>query len=744
MLPASGLVFKNGTIMHFKDSCVTDVTPFSLLEEATSVSDNIFPAYTGTSKVVLGIDASGLQNFSNARLQRAFGSVDATGDTYVVAHGRMGDHITERNALPYGYLTWKIRFDNGFEVEPEKNKDDLSCWKRELLLDEGRVQTSMLVGYFARASIGVTAAFHTKAVLLSFALSPYDYKILNYVPEKAPESATVEISLQMRTRQGKKLYDEAKLKGDVLCVRVKGYENYEDRIRMSCGAAKPVFENDALKLSFRIGLASPSETKIVLDFSGQNCAADYDELARNNILERKAYFERVASVEGPDVEEEFLYNNSHYLCMSGFDYSMGLPIGMPFMLPKWWRCSTFWDSHFVMDALMRSGARAEADEFVCYLHKSMNKEGKPFPWMFAYDGKPTVEEGRDIAPLVMCAHAMTAIKHYFYFRDGAMLREHILPIVERVADFGARVLFSKGEDGKYTLSVPVSNDVVEETASEVNQTFTAVWFLSVLALCVRLQEIAGKESSPLLQEIVASYRLEKNEEEYLHSRGMTAEECPWASWLPFLLYPTEGMPFVEKELFDKTRRKYTYPRLYMEKQGSYQPWTEFMEASSDFRRGALEEGYALRKLGMEHCFGTGLFSEIGPKQQTCGICPYISAHGTYVSAYLYQFITTDIWTQRVGIFDALPSAYKGKDLHVRGVACAGGISVDAELTAYSLRAKIRSSCTEKLSISMKIPEQLRKDALRLFINGERCAFRLNRDSVETEFNPSGEDKVELI
>ena len=95
--------------MYFKDSYVTKITPFSLYEESTAISDCIFPAYVGTSNIILGVDASGLQNFSNNRLQRAFGSVDATGDTYVVANGRMGDHISEKNVLPFGYFTWKIK-----------------------------------------------------------------------------------------------------------------------------------------------------------------------------------------------------------------------------------------------------------------------------------------------------------------------------------------------------------------------------------------------------------------------------------------------------------------------------------------------------------------------------------------------------------------------------------------------------------------------------------------------------------
>lgn len=730
--------------MLIKDSNVTKITPFSLHEESTAVSDCIFPAFTGTSNIVLGIDASGLQNFSNKRLQKSFGSVDVTGDTYIVAHGRMGDHLTEKNALPFGYLTWKIKFDNGVEIDPTTQKDELSCWERDLYIDEGRVSTSMLVNYFAHVTFDVSAPFKTNTILVGVNYKPFDYKLLNFVPEKEPEKATIEIALNMVSRQGKKLYDEAELKNGVLSLKVSGYEYYENKIRLTGNNnAKVKLDGDSLKIVFDISANETSDLKLVCDFDGILGVESYDKLSAENLKGRRQYFDKVAQIDGVNVKETFLYNNCHYLCMSGFDYTKGLPIGMPFMLPKWWRCSTFWDSHFVMDGLMRSNAKKEADEFVEYLHKSMNKTGKPFPWMFAYDAKPTVDDGHDIAPLVMCAHAMTAIKHYFYFKDKNMLEKHILPIVERVADFGAEVLFSKESDGKYILSIPVSNDVVEDEAQDVNQTFTTVWFLSIFKLCLELQKIAKKRQSTLLKDIVGNYKIEKTEEEYLHCRSIKAEDCEWASWIPFLLYPTEAMPFIDKELFDKTREKYSFTDLYMEKQGSYQPWTEFMQAGSDFRRGAIEEGYNLRKIGISHCFGTGLFCEVGPKQQTCGISPYISAHGTYITAYLYQFVSTDIWTDRVGVFDCLPKAYSECDLRVKGVVCSGGITVDAELSEYSLTVYINSIENKSRTVLLRIPRGLSHDKMRVFCNGEKYGYRIIGDCVKIEYTASGCDRFEI-
>ncbi len=728
--------------MIFKDSCVKKITPFSLHEESTAINDCIFPAYVGTSKIILGIDASGLQNLSNNRLQRAYGSVEATGDTYVVTHGRMGDHLSERNALPFGYFTWKIKYDNGLEIDPSTQKDELSCWSRDLFIDEGRVSTNMVVNYFSNITFEVIAPIYTNCILICLKHKPFDYKILNYVPEKEPKSATVEIALNMVSRQGKKLYDSVQLNGDIIELKVNGYETYENKIRLTgTNNAEVKLEGDCFKIIYNLPMDSSDELKILYDFEGEKSVKEYNSLIEENIIYRKQFFDKIAKIEGINVKETFLYNNSHYLCMSGFDYTKGLPIGLPYMLPKWWRCSTFWDSHFVMDGLMRSGVKKEADEFVVYLHKSMNKTGKPFPWMFAYDAKPTVDASLDNAPIVMCAHAMTAIKHYMYFQDEDMLRKHILPIVERVSQFASTVLFSKEEDGKYILSIPVTGDVVEDSPKVVNATVTAVWFLSVFKLCLELQKISNKEECFLLKDIVENYKLEKNDKIYLDFRGHNPEES--GSWVSILMYPTEGLPFLDKELFDKTCEKYSFAESYMKYQACYQPWTEFKQANSDFRRGAIEDAYRMRLTGLEHCFGTGLFCEIGAKQQIVGIAPYISAHGTYLTSFLYQFVSTNIWTGEIGVFDCLPKAYEDCEISVCNVVCSGGKSVTASLNKYLLSVSVKGSKNKQEKIKLKIPKGLYVDKMRVFHNGRKTEYKIINDCVEIEYISTVENKFEI-
>jgi hypothetical protein len=364
----------------------------------------------------------------------------------------------------------------------------------------------------------------------------------------------------------------------------------------------------------------------------------------------------------------------------------------------------------------------------------MKKEGKPFPWMFLYDGTPTVPEERDFAPAAIAAHAMTAIKYFEYFKDMGELGEKVYPICKRVADYAVENLFSRVE-GKWILAAPVSNDVVEEQAQEVNQTFTMLWFLVILKKTMEYAGLLG--AAELLDtrygDILQDYYLEQDGNEYFHSRGITAEDHIWASWIPFLLYPTEGMPFIDMELMNKTRKKYCYGDLYMQKQGDYQPWTKFMQALSDFRRGAPDEGQYMMDWGLEHTFGPGYFCEIGPRQETVGLPPYVTAHGAYISACLYRFITTSIWERKLGIFSSIPVEYRNRRLSVANVVCTGNLKVSATYGQYGINAEIQGSL-RKFTLEFPVPGSSRAEGISIFVNGEQMDYVYNKENHTVEIH----------
>jgi hypothetical protein len=253
-----------------------------------------------------------------------------------------------------------------------------------------------------------------------------------------------------------------------------------------------------------------------------------------------------------------------------------------------------------------------------------------------------------------------------------------------------------------------------------------LWYLVVMKKTLEYATFMGRECEvdPKCIEILANHRIDRNENEYLHCKDVTAAAHSCASWIPMLLYPTEAMPFVDLDLFDKTRAKYSFSNLYMEKQGDYQPWSDLMQASSDFRRGAIEEGYTLRLTALSHTFGPGYFSEIGPQQETCGLPPYTSAHGAYITALLYQFVTTSIWERCIGIFTCMPSAYRSRRISIKNVCCTGAIKTSAEYMSDEVWVRFSGDLSDMV-VELAFPQNLDKKDARVFVNGLPYQFTIS-------------------
>lgn len=713
--------------MIFRDSCVTQVSPYSCTEESTAVPRQIFPAYIGTGNTVLSLDASGLQSLNHG-VQEAFGAMPGSGDMYVVSHGMMSDILSADNAHPYGYFTWEFERE-GEWVGPENLVSQAAVWKRRLYLDQGRAVTSMILLQNTRLELDVAGLLGTNRILMRVRLKSYhrsNQKSGKEIPAK------FRIRLHLATRSGEAACRSPQWDNMVLKASYPGRQDYEIRIGAYSSDAEKSFDGNCLTLEFTPQITDEwQEAAALFDFAADEQAipsesSDFSRycagLFLDNWKKRRERYASLAEFHGLDDKQTFLYHNTLYLIYSCFSPSYGYPIGFPFYFPWCWRCSTFWDSTFLMDGIMRLGDSESSKKFLQFLYQSMNREGKPFSWMFAYDGRSTVDDDRDIAPLVMCAHAMTAIRHYEYFQDLETLRSCGYPILERVAQYAAEELFSRDEQGRWYLSIPVSNDVVEEQAREINQTFTLVWFLTIFRKCVEYGRLFGKEH-PLLEEITGNFRIEQDETEYFHSQGIRAGEHNCASWIVFLLFPTEGMPFLDLEKLNRTRKKYSWEELYMDLQGCYQPWTEMMQGCSDLRRGDAEEGYRMFQLGLSHTFGPGYFSEIGPMQETVGLPPYISAYGTFLNYLASLYVTTDIWDGRLGVFTSLPAELSSKAFQVEGLRCNKGLTLSAARLPGRLEVKLAGR-RPGLQVECLLPSGLDLSDAELYINGYPHCFEV--------------------
>jgi hypothetical protein len=348
----------------------------------------------------------------------------------------------------------------------------------------------------------------------------------------------------------------------------------------------------------------------------------------------------------------------------------------------------------------------------------MQTSGKPFPWMVRYDGTSIVDASLDNAPLVMAAHAMTAIKTHEFYPDDTFLAEHVLPICDAVAKFAASNLFRQ-ESGTWVLA-PVWHDVIEPEVSEINATFTSLWFLVILRKTIDYATRLGQGGTdlPLYRDILNNHRLEHSDVEYLHSAGITAAALPMASWLPFLLYPTEGTPFINRELFERTRSKYDFIDLYLRKQGDVQPWTCFMQAQSDLRRGAPADAAIGFRRGMQQIYGPGLFAEIGPQQETVGLPPYFSAHGTYIALQAYRLVSYSIWTREIGLFLGLDPDDRNNRIQFRDIRTVGGIRLSGTYSPQSIAVVLNGQLGGLRVLLPSLPGQ--REGVQVRVNGQVC------------------------
>jgi hypothetical protein len=181
------------------------------------------------------------------------------------------------------------------------------------------------------------------------------------------------------------------------------------------------------------------------------------------------------------------------------------------------------------------------------------------------------------------------------------------------------------------------------------------------------------------------------------------------------------MPFLDSELFAKTRRKYDFSQLHFEKQGCYQPWTCFLEASSDLRRRDSERAQSKIAEGESHVFGPGLFSEVGPQQQTGTVPPYSTAHAAYIAARLYQLVGDSLWERRLDVFSLLPAGLHDRDLRVERAHCRDGIVVTASYLSHEVLVHLEGNLAG-YHVVVALPRALESGAVRCFIDGQPVPF----------------------
>ncbi|MGN1100146.1 MAG: hypothetical protein ACI4S9_07340, partial [Christensenellales bacterium] len=641
-----------------------------------------------------------------------------------VGQNTVGDVLSEHNTIPYGYIDYSVSVD-GEVFDTEKLLAEAARFYRSNDIKSAEVTNGFILGKRLKVEITTFIPYGTEAVCFAVRLKNYDFMFPHC---SKTYHVKFDFALNLKTRKGNRIYDKTEFRDGTVDTEVRGHELYRNKIKVSATNGSVEFDGDVVRVSSETDVCEEwKELKFMFDFGGEYTVFDTDKLRDSNRSEWRSFYERNAIVSTENTDEIFMYNNSLYLLHMGFNPDYGFPIGHPFNFPWYWQQSVFWDMHFLADGMLRSNDRETVVRLTEYLKRSMRAEGKPFPWMMIYDGTTFLDDKRDIAPLVISAHAMTAIKLYEHTQDSDMLKNLCYPIVDRCCDYAKNELFRRESDGRFIIGKPVSNDVVEEEGEEINQTFTTLWFISVIAKFIEYSDMLGISIDPVYCEIIDNFKLEKDDEEYLHCRGYKAKDFKWASWIPFLAYPTEGVRFLDEDLLRKTREKYSFVELYQDKQNCYQPWTECIEAQAAHRTGENERAYKLLRTALTHVFGDGYFSEVGPLRQTGAYPPYISAHGAYVAAFLDTFAASSIWEKKLELFTNMPSDLENQRIFIggAGISCAKNVVIKrAEYSPFHVQAELEGNL-RGVTTKIRLPKLMSEEDICLFVNGRKTECEVN-------------------
>lgn len=723
----------------FQDSFVKKIYPYRTTQMATAMSDKIYPSYVGSGECIISVDATGAQGLNN-RLQNAYNGNPNAADMYVVGRNMVGDSISPNNTIPYGYIDYSVSID-GNRFDTEDILREAGRFYRSYDIYKSEVTNSFILNKELKLEVTTFIPYASKAVC--FVIKAHNYHFMFPTTDRKMK-VSIEMRLNMLTRDGRKVFDRVTMSDGIINTLVNGHEVYENEVKISNSlGAYATLNGEIASITAEFDVADEwTEVSYMFDFEGKNDVSQLDDMRIASIKAWSDYYDAHTIINSDNTDEVFMYNHSLYLFRMGFDPNYGFSIGHPFFFPACWEQCVFWDMHFMADGLLKTNDVDTVIKLTEYLKRTMRATGKAFPWMMIYDGTTFLDDKRDIAPLVISAHAMTAIKLYEDTLDKKLLSDLCYPIISRCCDYALTDLF-KLEDTGWIIAKPISNDVVDEEGDEVNQTFTTVWFVSVIAKYVEYSDILGIQIDPRFRDIPVNYKLESDMEEYLHCRGFKASEFRWASWIPFLAYPTEGLRFLDHDLLVKTREKYSFIELYKDKQNCYQPWTECIEAQAAHRTGENEQAYKLLRTSFSRIFGDGYFAEVGPLMQTCGYPPYVSAHGAYLGAYTDMFATGDIWTGEVGLFTNMPSSIEAQRVEIRGagIRCPKNVLVEwAEYTPLTLRAKLSGSL-ESRTVTMRIPLSMDENDIRVMVNGVQVNADINLRKRTAKYTFTSNDDV---
>ena len=746
----------------FKDSSVTKLDAWSTTEEADAIPALCYPAFVGTGKLGVGLDAAGLQSLPDVLGEHYNSPVKpfhiTQADLYVLREGMISAHLwddeilytgckppaeharreSQRNFMPLGYLTHTFEYDgegmNGLDWIPQRVRIEggdvrrHACyWRRDWDLRSGVVRTSYDLGMRQRFRVAMEAfAPHGgESVYL---------KLTRGAMAGGSGACAWSVSLQLATRHGIALFDQP---GAVqpgrrtILARIDRASAHTpaEPYAVVYGAAAAgmdiVASSDGWTATLRGDLREDQTAWLRLDFrrhAGDEIARApacrdtleaelaaftreaWEQASRKNLADYAAFWAQTAdiAVEPADAFEtrrRFLLHRSEHLVHCGNDHAMGGTAQFLINHQNGWRACNFHDHHYIMDGAARTNLWREAESHAHWLRQIMHAGGRPFPWMMTYDGFATVPAEIDRAPMSDANRALLAMRVYELAGTG---RERLLR--ETVYPI-VRAVAEHGaadwfyeQDGRMLFRA-VENDVMHDVA-RISESGTLMMYVTVLRKAIAYSEQLGidPQRCAAWRRIVEAVRFDRTPNGCYRAWFGAPDDARGNTFFVNAAYIAEGHEYMDRATFRHTRD-------FGERVVSCNfPWINSAAVSSEIRLGRPDRAEQFMVDSLENgVHGPGYFEECTPTG-LAALPPFATAHGSYLTACCEQVVLPDFWHPRVYIGCGLPSRLRNTRVSFANLRALAGLLVSGTSEPRRLAVDLHhTGDAVELEIVLRVP-----------------------------------------
>jgi hypothetical protein len=753
-MPAAQIFRKDSRIMiaattsrqiPFLESLVTEVTPWSAVEESEQFPDPCtFPANGGSGVIFYGLDASGFQG-TNCNLSAKFlPRYGTTVDDLNVYHKRMhsthmfyDDNMGPSNQMPLGYMTFDIAID-GFRFGAGELTINAGDWRRETEMRTGITRTS----YLLKRGVRITV----EHLLPMGSVNPR-FRIHFSSADGKAHTIDWRFHVKPRTRQGLALWDDAPSyqAADAQGVIIAGAKTRQDGQfravddyvlgwglalpggthavrnewgRLTLTAARQVAvpaEGDAvleMVLHFGANVSATADPRVIADTLQRECALSFDEAVCREQAYWTAFFARVATIETTDVVRDYLFHKTLWLFASSSALDSGVSPSYLFVSGCVnWRQSTCLDAMHISRGLLQTNALPESRRILEWMRDyAWQKEERPLYWFTRYDGLVPTRGEPDTAFFLMTNLAMIPIFYAESIAKTRLREDGIYGMLRHVAEYSVNRLVAKRDDGVYYLTQATVDDLTSEALERpaMQDGYVLLTLRPILRKAHEYATLLGVDEERRARWMDAAEHLHvpRDAEGYL-LRADGSERTGWPfCWLPLHCLSPQDPAIPPQQLeFWHARMQTRVPGL---------PWSSIVASTfaplfDDAAFGDAHLSFALSG----GVYGLGYFSEFplsglyGPHARVLAcIPPYATPHGSYLYAIAQTFVRGSIWEPLLEIGPLAASVIATSPWSFARLRALGGGLVSAGGDAHTLHGTVTAPPERELTVTLVCPPAL--------------------------------------